>query len=85
MINSFSKISPRNRCTITNKYFCFTVDMVEFLKVGFKEIPTLSGLKYTHNNLDEGIRCVQLYDKKFTIFLGCDQVNVNELKYLQFD
>lgn len=54
--------------------------MVEFLKVGSKEIPTLSGLKYTYNNLDEGIRCVQLDDKKFTIFLGCDQVN--KLNYL---
>lgn len=63
--------------------------MIEFLKVGFKEISTLSGLKYTCNNLDEGARCVELYNRKFTIFLGYDEVNewavfyfIKSIKYL---
>ncbi len=50
--------------------------MVKLLEIGYTEIPTLAGVKYTHNNLEEGIRCVELYDRTFTIFLGNDQVRI---------
>ncbi|XKL68311.1 hypothetical protein PGB90_003802 [Kerria lacca] len=50
------------------------LDMVKFLESAYSEIPTLAGLKYTHNNLDEGIRCVQLHDGAYTIYLGNDQL-----------
>lgn len=51
------------------------VNMTKFLDIAYFEIPTLSGLKYTHNNLDEGTRCVELHNRAFAIFLGCDQVH----------
>lgn len=49
--------------------------MVKFLDTAYIEIPTLSGLKYTHFNLDEGIRCVELRNRVFTVFLSNDQVS----------
>lgn len=48
--------------------------MVKLLEIGYTEVPTLAGLKYTHNNLDEAVQCVQLYNRTFKIFLGNDQV-----------
>lgn len=50
--------------------------MVKFLEIGSKEIPTLSGMKYTDTNLEESYRCVLFQNKQFTIYLGCDQVNL---------
>lgn len=48
--------------------------MIRFLEMGFAQIPTLAGLKYTHTDLCESIRCVQFRECIFTIFLGRDEV-----------
>nr|BAN20401.1 unkown protein [Riptortus pedestris] len=49
------------------------LSMSEFLKAGGNEIKTLSGIKYTCNDLDEGARCLKV-DDDYTIFLGADTI-----------
>lgn len=47
--------------------------MIEFLKRGIGEITTLSGIKFTSNDLDEGEKCLRVHED-LTIFLGADTV-----------
>lgn len=54
--------------------FSFSVDMAEFLKAAVTNVPTLAGIKFTHNNLEEGSRCLRINDGKFSVFLGNDYV-----------
>lgn len=48
--------------------------MAEFLKAAITSVPTLAGIKFTHNNLEEGSRCLRINDGKFSVFLGNDYV-----------
>lgn len=48
--------------------------MAEFLKAAVTNVPTLAGIKFTHNNLEEGSRCLRINDGKFSVFLGNDYV-----------
>ncbi|XP_054278367.1 N-acetylneuraminate lyase-like [Macrosteles quadrilineatus] len=50
------------------------LDMEDFLKAGSLKIPTLAGIKFTHNNLEEGSRCLRLNNGRFTVLLGNDQL-----------
>lgn len=56
-------------------YF-FLVDMVDFLNAAYQSIPTLAGLKFTGNDLEECYGCSKVKNGAFTVFLGCDQVGV---------
>jgi len=49
------------------------VPMKEFLVKGAKRIPTLAGLKFTHNNLMEMQQCIALDDGHFEILHGFDE------------
>lgn len=48
--------------------------MEDFLKAGSPKISTLAGVKFTHNNLEEGARCLRVNGGQFTVLLGNDQV-----------
>uniref|UniRef100_A0A1B6LID4 N-acetylneuraminate lyase n=1 Tax=Graphocephala atropunctata TaxID=36148 RepID=A0A1B6LID4_9HEMI len=50
------------------------LDMAELLKVGEKKVPTLAGMKFTHNNMDEASRCLQVNSDNLTVLLGHDQL-----------
>lgn len=47
------------------------LSMSEFLRNGQKEISTLSGIKFTSNDLDEGAKCLSI-NEDYTVFLGAD-------------
>lgn len=48
--------------------------MADFLNAAYKKIPTLTGIKFTSTNLDEGTACLKAGDGSYVIFLGADQV-----------
>ncbi|KAK9505352.1 hypothetical protein O3M35_009432 [Rhynocoris fuscipes] len=51
------------------------LDMESFIEMACEEIPTFAGIKFTHTNLEEGARCVQIgKEKDVAIFLGADQL-----------
>lgn len=54
-------------------YSGVNVSVSEFLRCGKTQISTLSGIKYTSNDLDEGAKCLNI-EKDYTIFLGADTV-----------
>lgn len=60
------------------------LDMIRFLENGFEQIPTLAGLKYTHTDLCESVRCVQFRQRTFTIFLGRDEL-ISAALFIGFD
>ena len=49
------------------------LSMSEFLRKGFKNIPNLTGLKYTGNNILEFYECLNLDNKKYDILYGNDE------------
>lgn len=49
--------------------------MSEFLSKGKDQIPTLSGIKFTSNDLDEGAKCLRVHEE-LTVFLGADTVSL---------
>lgn len=51
-----------------------SLSVVEFLKQGSREIPTLRGVKFTHNNLMEMNQCIHLNDGQFDILHGFDEI-----------
>lgn len=46
----------------------------DFLREGKKEIPTLKGVKFTHNNLMEMQQCINLNDGEFEVLNGFDEI-----------
>lgn len=48
--------------------------MPEFLKNGKEIIPTLGGIKFTNNNLQEAAECLTVDRDVLTVFLGNEQV-----------
>lgn len=49
------------------------LDMPELLRTGKDKIPTLGGIKFTNNNLQEGADCLNINRNEFTVFLGNEQ------------
>ena len=51
----------------------------KFLELGEKKIPTLQGIKFTHNNLMEMNQCINLDGGKFEILHGYDEILMSGL------
>jgi N-acetylneuraminate lyase len=47
--------------------------MPEFLEKGSKRIPNLAGMKFTHQDMGQAMRCLALEDGRFNILLGWDE------------
>jgi len=48
--------------------------VVEFLKLGAERIPNLEGVKFTHEDLMDFGLCVDLYDGRFNMLFGRDEI-----------
>jgi N-acetylneuraminate lyase len=55
------------------------LNMLDFLKVASKEIPTLEGIKFTNNNLIDYLHCKNFENGKFNILFGFDEVFLSSL------
>lgn len=55
------------------------LNMLEFLKVASKEIPTLEGIKFTNNNLIDYLHCKNYQDGKYNILFGFDELFLSSL------
>ena len=53
--------------------------MVDLLQVGAERIPTLRGIKFTHGDLMDYLRCRQLADGEFEIAWGVDEMLLGAL------
>ncbi len=53
--------------------------MAEFLPAAAEAIPTLAGLKFTHENLAEYARCVAYEQGRYEIFFGRDEMLLGAL------
>ncbi len=51
----------------------------QFLSEGKKRIPTLAGVKFTHNNLMEMAQCIELDNKNFEVLHGYDEILITGL------
>ena len=51
-----------------------SVSMVEFLEEAVPLVPSLRGIKYTHNDLEEYARLVEYDDGRFDIVFGRDEI-----------
>ena len=49
------------------------LSMVEFLEKGSKKIPNLAGMKFTHQELGQAMRCMAVESGRFNILLGWDE------------
>ncbi|MFH5884961.1 dihydrodipicolinate synthase family protein [Halalkalibaculum sp. DA3122] len=48
--------------------------MYEFLERAAEEIPTLAGIKYSHNDFVDYSRCLQYQDGRFDLIFGSDEL-----------
>lgn len=55
------------------------LNMLEFLKLAAKEIPTLEGIKFTNNNLIEYLHCKHFEDGKYNLLFGFDEIFLSSL------
>lgn len=53
--------------------------MVEFLKMGSDSIPTLAGVKFSHNDLMDFSLCASLDNGRFNMLFGVDQILLTAL------
>jgi len=51
-----------------------SLSMVEFIGQARERIPTFAGLKYTHNDLAEFQKCLQLAEGSLDMFFGRDEI-----------
>lgn len=51
-----------------------SVSVASFLEQGSKVMPTLSGVKFTHNNLMEMSQCLMLDNGRFEVLHGYDEI-----------
>ncbi len=63
--------------SLTHVYF----SMFDFLSLGAKEIPTLAGIKYTHNDFVDLFACLRLENHRFNILFGRDELLLAALIY----
>ncbi len=57
------------------------VSMKEFLIKGSERIPSLAGIKFTHNNLMEMQQCLALNEGQFEILHGFDEILLSGLAF----
>ncbi|HWE02739.1 MAG TPA: dihydrodipicolinate synthase family protein [Tepidisphaeraceae bacterium] len=57
-----------------------SLSMVDFIQSARDAIPTFAGLKYTHNDLVEFQRCLQIADGKIDILFGRDELLLSALE-----
>ncbi len=50
------------------------VAMADFLRAADGKIPTLAGLKYSHNDLQDLSACLRLFDGRYEVLFGMDQI-----------
>jgi N-acetylneuraminate lyase len=50
------------------------INMMKFLQLGEKKIPTLAGIKYTASSLHEYQRCLNYSNNKFDMLFGTDEM-----------
>lgn len=55
------------------------LNMLDFLKIASKEIPTLQGIKFTNNNLIDYLHCKNYDNGKFNILFGFDEIFISSL------
>lgn len=55
------------------------LNMLEFLKIASKEIPTLEGIKFTNNNLIDFLHCKHFEDGKYNLLFGFDEIFLSSL------
>lgn len=65
------------------KTWYFLVDMGEFLNEIAGKVPNFVGIKYTDKNMEQGFRAIKANEGKFSVFLGCDQVDT-KTKIIEF-
>ncbi len=53
----------------------------EFLQQASKRIPSLVGIKYTHEDIEDCKRCFELEGGRFDVLFGRDEMLVNSLGY----
>lgn len=51
-----------------------SVPVAEFLALGGRAMPTLAGVKFTHNNLMEMSQCLMLEDGRYEVLHGYDEI-----------
>lgn len=51
-----------------------SVSVPEFLALGGKAMPTLAGVKFTHNNLMEMSQCLMLDGSRYEVLHGYDEI-----------
>lgn len=56
-----------------------SLSVKDFLVKGKKEIPTLAGVKFTHNNLMEMQQCINAADGEFEVLHGFDEILITGL------
>lgn len=61
--------------SMTNVHFA----MADFLRAAAGKIPTLSGLKYSHNDLYDLGACLRMDDGRHEVLFGMDQILVSAL------
>ena len=54
-------------------------DMVDFLRLGLKRLPTLAGIKYSALSVYEFQECIEFADGRFNILFGCDEMLLSGL------
>ncbi|HZK82312.1 MAG TPA: dihydrodipicolinate synthase family protein [Humisphaera sp.] len=57
-----------------------SLSMVDFMNSACDAIPTFAGLKYTHNDLVEFKRCIELADGKLEVLFGRDEILLSALE-----
>jgi N-acetylneuraminate lyase len=55
------------------------ISMVDLLQVGAERIPNLRGIKFTHGDLMDYLRCLQVGDGEFEIAWGVDEMLLGAL------
>lgn len=53
----------------------------EFLQLASKRIPSLVGIKYTHDDIEDCKRCFELEGGRFDVLFGRDEMLVNSLGF----
>jgi N-acetylneuraminate lyase len=56
-------------------------DMVEFLRKGGEEIPTLRGIKFSDSNLHEMLACIEFDNGRYDILFGVDEMLLGGLAF----
>lgn len=56
-----------------------TFDMVQYLELARKKIPTLAGIKFSSENLMEFADCTALDGGRFNMLFGCDEILLSGL------